>query len=159
MTSGQEKSTVAWPPLEVRGRVSAVDLARLNPPLRSDTSPPPVTYRVAPGNAARALEILAIVLAAAGLLLAAWAVAAVRRNRRRVAPPTGLERALALAREAERRPPPDRRRALGLLARLLDARDPRLAGAADELAWSAPAPTRDELAGLVSEVEHEVDGT
>ena len=74
------------------------------------------------------------------------------------APLTGLERALALAREAEQRPPPDRRRALGLLARLLGPRDPRLAGAADDLAWSAPAPTSDELAELVTEVERKVDG-
>jgi hypothetical protein len=71
---------------------------------------------------------------------------------------TGLARAVALAREAERRPTPDRRRALGLLARLLGARDAQLAGAADDLAWSAPAPTPDALAELVSEVEHEVNG-
>jgi hypothetical protein len=71
---------------------------------------------------------------------------------------TGLERALALAREAERRPTPDRRRALGLLARLLGSRDPNLAGAIDELAWSAPAPTPDALAKLVNRVEREVNG-
>ncbi len=153
-----EKSTAAWPPITIRGRVSAADLARPRTPLRSDTSPPPVSYRVAPGNLARALVVAAVVLAAAGVLLAAWSVAALRRSRRRVAPLTGLERALALAREAQRRPAPDRRRALGLLARLLGARDPRLAGAADDLAWSAPAPTRDALAELVTEVEHEVDG-
>jgi hypothetical protein len=153
-----EKSTAAWPLLEVRGRVSAADLARPRTPLRSDTTPPPVSYRATPGNLARALEVAAVVLAAAGILLAAWSVAVVRRSRRRVAPLAGLERALALAREAESRPPPDRRRALGLLARLLGARDPRLAGAADDLAWSAPAPSRDELAELVAEVDHEVNG-
>ena len=71
------------------------------------------------------------------------------------APLTGLDRALALAREAEQRPPPDRRRALGLLARLLGPRDPRLADAADDLAWSAPAPTSDALAELVTQVERE----
>jgi hypothetical protein len=76
-----------------------------------------------------------------------------------VTPPlTGLERALALARAAEERPTPDRRRALGLLARLLGSRDPRLAGAADDLAWSAPAPTSDAVADLVTQVEQKVDG-
>jgi hypothetical protein len=74
------------------------------------------------------------------------------------APLTGLERALALAREAEERPTPDRRRALGLLARLLGSRDPHLAGAADDLAWSAPPPTSDAVADLVTQVEQKVDG-
>ena len=80
-----------------------------------------------------------------------------RRRRRVAAPLTGLDRALALAREAEQRPPPDRRRALGLLARLLGPRDPDLADAADELAWSAPAPTSDALGELVTQVERKVD--
>jgi hypothetical protein len=118
-----------------------------------------VTYRFEPARLARALEVAAAVLAAAGVLLAGWAAAAVARSRsRQAARLTGLERALALAREAERRPTPDRRRALGLLARVLGSRDPRLAGAADELAWSAPAPTTDALADLVSRVEREVNG-
>jgi hypothetical protein len=73
-------------------------------------------------------------------------------------PLTGLARAVALAREAERRPTPDRRRALGLLALLLGSRERRLADAADELAWSAPAPTPDALAELVTEVEHKMNG-
>ena len=153
-----KKVTGAWPLLEVRTRVSPADVAQTRPPLRSDTSPPAVSYRFAPGHLARALEIAAAVLAAAGALLGGWTAAALFRSRRPVAPPSGLERALALAREAERRPPSDRRRALGLLAHLLGTRDPRLAGAADELAWSAPAPTEDALAELVAEVEQEVDG-
>ena len=117
-----------------------------------------MTYRLGPARLARVLEIAAAVLAAAGLLLAGWTVAALNRRRRVVAPLTGLERALALARDAERRPPPDRRRALGLLARLLGPRDSQLADAADDLAWSASAPTPDALAELVTQVEREVDG-
>jgi hypothetical protein len=154
---GTQKAT--WPPLQVRTRVLPADVARPHPPLRSDPTPPPVTYRFEPAGLARALEVAAAGLAAAGVLLAGGAAAAVSRSRRRQAErPTGLERALALAREAERRPTPDRRRALGLLARLLGSRDPRLAGAADELAWSAPAPTPDGLAELVTQVEREVNG-
>jgi len=153
-----KKITAAWPLLEIRTRVSPADVAQTRPPLRSDTSPPAVSYRFAPEHLSRALEIAAAVLAAAGALLGGWTAAALFRRRWPVVPPSGLERALALAHEAERRPPSDRRRALGLLAHLLGTRDPRLAGAADELAWSAPAPTGDALAELVAEVEQEVDG-
>ena len=130
----------------------------MQPALRRDATPPPVTYRVGPQGLARTLYVVAAALAAAGLLLAVWAATSVRGRRRVTAPLTGLERALALAREAEERPTPDRRRALGLLARLLGSRDPRLAGAADDLAWSAPAPTSDAVADLVTQVEQKVDG-
>jgi hypothetical protein len=152
------KLTARWSALEVRARVSREDAAKVQPPLRRDATPPPVTYRVGPDTLARTLYVVAAVLAAAGLLLAVWAADALRRRRRVTAPLTGLERALALAREAEQRPTPDRRRALGLLARLLGSRDPRLAGTADDLAWSAPAPTSDALADLVTQVERKVDG-
>lgn len=152
------KLTARWPALEVRARVSREDAAKVQPPLRRDATPPPVTYRVGPDTLARTLYVVAVVLAAAGLLLAAWAAATLRRRRRVSAALTGLERALALAREAEERSTPDRRRALGLLARLLGSRDPRLAGAADDLAWSASAPTSDAVADLVTQVEQKVDG-
>jgi hypothetical protein len=147
-----------WPVLEVRPRVSKADVARPHAPLRTDTSAPPITYRVEPADLARALEVIAAVLAAAAVLLAGLTALALVRDRRRPVELTGLARALALAREAERRPTPDRRRALGLLARVLGSRDPRLADAADELAWSSPAPTPDALAELVTNVEHEVNG-
>jgi hypothetical protein len=150
--------TAAWPPLQVRTRVLPADVAQPHPPLRSDPRPPPVTYRFEPASLARILEVAAAVFAAAGVLAGGAATAVARSRRLQAARLTGLQRALALAREAERRPTPDRRRALGLLARLLGSRDPRLAGAADDLAWSAPAPTPDALAELVSQVERKVDG-
>ncbi len=95
------------------------------------------------------------------LALAAAALAVLEARglaRRRRGEPTvdELERALRLAREAETRPPPDRRRALGLLARLLDRRDRRLSGAASELAWAEPEPERAALATFVADVEREV---
>lgn len=149
---------VRWPALVVASRVSAADVARPHPPLRSDATPPPVSYGISPRPLTRFLEIAAAVLAAAGVLLAGWSAACVYRRRRRAEPLTGLARALALARDAERRDPEDRRRALGLLAEALEERDARLAETADELAWSAAAPTRDAVTALVAEVERELNG-
>jgi hypothetical protein len=102
------------------------------------------------------LDGAAVVLALAGGTLAVYE--ARRRARRRRGEPTvdELERALRLAREAENRPPPDRRRALGLLARLLDARDRRLSGTASDLAWAEPEPEQAALATFVADVEREV---
>jgi hypothetical protein len=148
-----------WPVLEVRSRVSAADQARVRPPFRSDVAPPAIDYRISPSPLALLLEIAAAVLAAAGFALAGWQAAALHRSHgQRADRRSEIERALALAREAERRPTADRRRALGLLARLLGTRDAQLAGAAQELAWSEPAPTPDALAALVIQVEREVDG-
>ena len=155
---GGERATAAWPALTVQRRVSPADAAKVTPPLRADTTPPAITYDVSPDHLALALDIAAAILAAAGVLLAGASAAALYRRRHRAAPLTGLERALALAREAEQRPEPDRRRALGLLARLLGARDKRLAGEADDLAWSAAAPTPGAVSSLVTEVEQKVNG-
>ncbi len=148
-----------WPILDVRGRVTASDLGPANPPLRADVAPPPVRYPISPSTLANLLELAAAVLAAAGIALAGRQVWMLQRARRRhEARLSDLERALAFAREAEARPPADRRRALGLLARLLARRDNRLAGAARDLAWSEPAPTTDALSELVTRVEREVNG-
>jgi len=156
VTVGGRKTTVEWPILKVQRRVSAADAAQTRPPLRSDTSPPPVTYRMSPDALATALEVVAALLAAAGVLLAGATAIGIYRRRQTPDPLTGLDRALALARDAERRPVPDRRRALELLARLLGSRDPSLAGEAEQLAWSEPAPTPDALADLVTEVQEKV---
>jgi hypothetical protein len=155
---GGRSATAVWPALTVQRRVSPADAAKVKPPLRADTTPPAVTYDVSPDHLALALDIAAAILAAAGVLLAGASAAALYRRRRRAAPLTGLERALALAREAEQRPEPDRRRALGLLARLLGQRDGQLAGEADELAWSAAGPTPGAVSQLVTEVEQKVSG-
>ena len=155
---GGRTETARWPVLVVHSRVSAADVSQALPPVRSDATPPPVSYRVSPHSLARALEIVAAVLAAAGVLVAGWSAAALYRRFTKPEPLTGLERAIALAREAEGRPAPDRRRALGLLADTLGSQNPKLADAADELAWSAPAPTTDAVGELVTEVEHEVNG-
>jgi hypothetical protein len=156
VTVGARRTSAPWPVLKVQRRVSAADVAQTRPPLRSDTAPPPVTYRVSPGRLATALEVVAALLVAAGVLLAGATATAIYRKRQTPEPLTGLERALALARDAERRPAPDRRRALELLARLLGSRDPGLADEAEQLAWSERAPTPDALEDLVVEVEEKV---
>lgn len=153
---GGRKSTAKWPILKVQRRVSAADAALARPPLRSDTAPPPVTYRVSPDRLATALDVVAALLAAAGVLLAGATAIGIYRRRQTPEPLAGLELALALARDAERRPAPDRRRALELLARLLGSRDPELADEAEQLAWSKRTPTPDALEDLVVEVEEKV---
>jgi hypothetical protein len=156
---GHGTQTVRWPTLRINGRVAAEDARDTHPPLRADATPPAVSYRVEPGTLATLLDVAAAVLAAAAILLAGWTATALYRSRRRKQQRlTGLARAVVLARQAEQRPPADRRRALGLLASLLGTRDRNLADAADDLAWSAPAPTTDKLSDLVTQVEREVNG-
>ena len=152
---GVVRVKTAWPVLEMRGRVTAADLAKSPPPLRSDTSAPSLTYRIAPSTLSFLLDLAAALLAAAGVGLAAWQAAALLRRRRASDTRDELERALALVREAETRSPEDRRRAVGLLARLLRRRDARLAGDAGDLAWSEPKPAPEQLAALADRVARE----
>jgi hypothetical protein len=146
-----ERVSRPWPPLPVRARVAASDLAAAEPPFEVDTATRPPSYRVAPATLAALLDALAALCALGAVAFAAWQ-ALVLARRRRPAPVAGeLERALRLAREAEARPESDRRRALGLLSRVL-ARD-NLSRAASDLAWSEPKPEPGQLAELVSEIE------
>jgi len=147
------RRTAHWPRLHVTSRVAAADHAAATPPFRSDTLPPPPVYRIAPGTLAFVLDALAALLAAAGVGLATWTVLALARRRRTPSAADDLEVALRRTREAEARPVPDRRRAVGVLARVLEARGRRLAGAAGELAWSKPTPEPEALSALVAEVE------
>jgi hypothetical protein len=146
----------AWPVLHVQGRVSKADLGRSRPPFRSDTTPASPSYRLPPSTVAWLLYTAAVVLALAAASLAVREARGLARRRRGEPTVDELERALRLAREAESRPPSDRRRALGLLARLLDPRDRRLSVAANELAWAEPEPERAALATFVADVEREV---
>ena len=154
---GVVRAAARWPVLHVHGRVNASDLAGAAPRFRGDATPAPPSYRIAPSTLAALLDALAVLLVLGGIGVAAVeARRLVHRRRGRAAAGGELERALRLAHEAESRPPPDRRRALGLLARLLDTRDRRLATAASELAWAQPQPEREAMSGLVAEIEHEV---
>jgi len=155
-TGSLVSATGRWPRLTVRGRVHASDLARSPLPFRSDLGAPRITYRVAPSRLTAALVAIALGLALIALTLAAIRVARIVR-RRGFVELGDLERALALARSSESRSPEDRRRALGLLARVLGARGQGLAPATSTLAWSAPLPSPGSVSSLVEQVEHEVE--
>lgn len=143
-----------WPRLVVRGRVTKEDLARDPPPLVANTDPGRASYRVAPGRAAWLLEALALALALGGVALLGRQAALVARARReRARRLTQLERALVLARESEQRDAVDRRRAVGLVARLLSRRGEELAAPAADLAWAPREPDPDEIEQLVRDVE------
>lgn len=153
---GLAQAHAVWPLLRLGSRVTTADLARSQPPFRSDVSAPAATYRVAPETLALLLDIAAALLASAGVGVAARrALTLVRRKRARDTR-SELERALVAVRAAQSAPPEQRRRAVGLLARLLAKRDLRLAGDAADLAWSEPKPTPVELAGLADRVVREV---
>jgi hypothetical protein len=154
-SGGVAAAASAWPVLQIGSRVDAADLKPSRPPFRADTFPPTVSYRIAPGTLSLLLDIVAAVLAAAGIGYAAWQLIVVQGLR---TPDTrnDIELALALVREAKSRPSADRRRAVGLLARVLRRRDEPLARAAGDLAWSEPAPAPDELAALADQVDREV---
>jgi len=148
---------VPWPALRVVGRVPDSALAKSPPGWREQTAFQPPTYRIRPG-------LLAVLLIAAAALLVAGAVALVagelRRRRRleeqRIAdarPP--LERALALLRESEGRPAPDRRKALALVSRELPA-DDALEQTATALAWRRGEPGAERIEQVADALEQEL---
>jgi hypothetical protein len=149
---GRVGATAEWMPLTVAGRVTPADLAAARPPFRGDTTPPPVSYRVAPDTLAALLAAAGAILAGGAAALAASAVVRARRPRA-AEQPDEIARALMLARAARTRPERDRRAAAGYIARLLARRDAPLANEADDLAWSRPSPTPDSLLELVEDVE------
>jgi hypothetical protein len=155
-SGGVAQAQAAWPVLRLGGRVQAADLARSWPVFRRDVSAPAATYRVAPATLALALDVAAALLAAAAVVATAWHFGALVRRKRALDTRTELERVLAALRAAESAPVEQRRRAVGLLARLLVTRDPRLAGDAADLAWSEPKPTSEELVELADRVVREV---
>jgi hypothetical protein len=150
VTVGSSTSSVPWPQLTVQGRVTKAAVAASSTALRADSSPPAVTYRIAPNTLAWLLAAVAALLAAAAIAIGGRELTRAAARRRPAVDP--LERALALAREAERRPPPDRRVALDLLARVLGRTTP---DAISDTAWSAPEPSPTALAAIVDEVERE----
>jgi len=148
-------TVVRWPKLAVVSRVTPSEAAATTPPLRRETRLPPATYRASPGAVAAALDGLAAVLLAAAAVLGLRGLLRRRRRRaeERLARLTPLERALRYAKESERRPPDDRRRALGLLGRVLGESGSPLGGSASRLAWSPPEPSAGEVVTVVDDVE------
>ena len=150
--------SLGWPRLTIVSRVSAKDAAAARPPFRLETQLPRPTYRVSPGLLALVLDVLAAALVLVAALLVGRELARRRRRREeeRLAALSPLERALVYARDAERRGPVERRKALGLLARVLGGREEQLAGTASELAWSPQRPSPEQVESLVGDVEREV---
>jgi hypothetical protein len=80
-------------------------------------------------------------------------MAAIVRSRRTPGDVDQLREALRYLRESEARQAPDRRRALNLLARVLERRGHEHASASSSLAWSRPAPTPERAAELAAQIE------
>lgn len=147
--------TTTWPPLLIGSRIVSSDLSQASPVLRADTSPAAPTFRIAPGRLALLLDALAVLLAATGIWLASRQVLAIARRRREAAEADQLDVALRQLRQSESRPAPDRRRALGQLARVLDRRGLDHADTTNDLAWSRPAPTTEGVSELAGRIESE----
>lgn len=157
VSASNRSASASWQ-LQLRGRVTAKDLAAASPHFAADVTPPAPSYRIAPRTAALLLDVIAALAAAGAAALVALQVIAVRRRRRSEETGDELAHALRLVREAEGRPVPDRRRALALLARLLRSRDDTLGPEASRLAWSAPTPEPPAIDALVTDVESERAG-
>lgn len=141
--------------LTVDRRVGAAIVAAARPPFRGDLGVPAVSYRISPRALTSILAAVAALLAAVGGGLAAAAVAGRGRS---ASASRGSELALALAmvRSAVARSAEDRRRAVGLVARLLAGRDRPLAETGDDLAWSRPPPSGESASGFADDVERSV---
>jgi hypothetical protein len=149
---GSSVVSVRFPAVRVETRATKQQVASPERSFLHPTSPPAPTYRHSPTALRRLLFGAAVLL----VLLAAALL--VPRRRRRPAPTTGaldpLGRALALVRASLSRPAPDRRRALGLLARTLRRRgDTAIAESAGDLAWSEPEPDPERIARLADGIE------
>jgi hypothetical protein len=142
-----------WPKLLIGSRVTTRDLARQAPPLRTDTQPSAPTYRIAPRTLARLLDAAAVLLAAVGIAAGARQLTAIVRDRRRPAGVDQLAEALRYLHESRSRPAPDRRRAIGMLARVLERRGHEHADVSNDLAWSRTAPSADSAADLAAQIE------
>jgi len=150
-TAGVRSVSFAWPSLAVRDRVRTADVSALQPPVQADASPPPPSYRASPATLATILDVVAALLGVSAVGLAAWETVCARRRRR--APEIELVRAIRLARSAQGLGPPERRRALELVARALGRGE--LQSRATRLAWSEPTPEPAEFELLVAAIERE----
>jgi hypothetical protein len=143
-------AATTWPRATVSSRLAAGDLATVEPRFRVPSDLPAPSFRVAPERLSRVLFAAGALALLAGIGLAATALW--RRTR-----PDGelaLERALRGVRAALNAEPPERRRALESLARVLDERRGLDAGDdARTLAWAAPPPAAQQMAALADEVE------
>jgi hypothetical protein len=163
---------VRWPRLLVYSRFAAVNLGGADQaggdnPWRADfLTFPAASYRIAPGVLVPALVLVALLLGAAGVVLAWVAIPRRQKEPEREPEPepepvivlTPLEQALELLEDAERADgTEERRRALELVAEVLDLEHPELARAARTLAWSEDDPEVEQTSGLAVRVRGTID--
>jgi hypothetical protein len=168
----RESIRVDWPTLLVYSRFAAANLEgptgpAAASPWRADLETmPAVSYRLPAGLLIPAALVLAALLAVGGAALAYVAI-----PRRAPAPEpepepepepvillTPLEQALELLEDASRADgTEDRRRALELVAEVLDLDHPDLARAARALAWSEDDPLVEQTSGLATRVRTTID--
>jgi hypothetical protein len=155
--SQQLKATAKWPLAIASSRLQPTDITSSIAHFRSPATLPAPVYSVSPGVLVDVLTIGAILLAAAALALFGRELLGVleRRHLGSLAKLTPLEAALLYLRQAAGRPDPaDRRKALELLATVLDADGaPALADTAGDVAWAEEAPTPARVVELADEVE------
>jgi hypothetical protein len=150
---GSHTIEARFQPIRIDPRATQAQVADPERSFRQPIDPPAPGFRFAPATVRRMLAAAAALLALVALALTVPLV----RPRRREADPErvdSLAHALALVAAARSRSPSDRRRALGLLARIL-----RMRGAAEEsqaaadLAWSEPDPVPAGMDLLVERIE------
>jgi hypothetical protein len=157
-TAGKQplRVTAKWPATSISSRLGKGDTSS-TPRFRRPKEMPAPSYAVSPGTLADALTAAAGLLAAAALALLGFELVRLleRRRLRGVVQLTPLEAALAYTRDAARRADPaDRRKALGLLAKILGSEGvPTLAYRAGDVAWSEDPPSPDRAIELAEEVE------
>jgi hypothetical protein len=146
----------SWPVLNVATRFAPPAVhALVN--LRTQRTVPAAIFRFSPTWLSVLFTVVGALLVAAGIGLAVVEVARRRRPRTVVDRRAPLVRSLELVRKAEGGEVEERRRAVGLLARVLPKEDHGLAGAASEVAWSNPDPSPDELEDLARRVEAQLE--
>ncbi len=152
--AGALAAAVERPSLLVASRVPP-EAASAEPAWRVDATPPAVTYRTTPSlHTAHLCHHSAALLHAAAAQVAGEVVRA--RRQRRVERLSELEAALVAVRASLDADEPERRRAVGALARVLEGRADAHEARAAALAWDEPRPERDRVAALADEVERDV---
>jgi len=151
------KARKPWPVINVAGRFVPPNV-HAPVRLRTQTMVPAATYRLNPEWLARTLDVIGALIIAVGLGVGAREITRWRGSRNRVVdtrPP--IVRTLELVREARDLDVEVRRRAVGLLARVLPHDRQDLASAASEVAWSVNEPSADNVDEIVCRVEAQLE--